>query len=53
MTLLISFLKHEVEFAIDLVPDTSLMSVAPYRMSTSELSGVKKQLEDLLEKKFV
>ena len=27
--------------------------MAPYRMSTSELSELKKQLEELLEKKFI
>lgn len=45
--------EHEMEFAIDLVLDTSTMSMAPYRMSSSELGELKKQLEDLLEKKFV
>ncbi|MCI69804.1 RNA-directed DNA polymerase (Reverse transcriptase), partial [Trifolium medium] len=42
-----------VEFTIDLVPGTSPISMAPYRMSTSELKELKKQLEDLLEKKFI
>ena len=28
-------------------------SMAPYRMSASELAELKKQLEDLLDKKFV
>lgn len=36
--------KREVEFAIDLVPGTSPMSMAPYRMYASELSGLKKKL---------
>ncbi|RHN78856.1 putative nucleotidyltransferase, Ribonuclease H [Medicago truncatula] len=45
--------EREVEFSIDLVPGTKLVSMAPYRMSASELSELKKQLEDLLEKKFV
>src|ERR1044072_1642256 len=45
--------EREVEFAIDLIPGTSLVSMAPYRMSTSELSELKKQLEELLEKKFI
>lgn len=40
-------------FAVDLVPDTSYVSMEPYRMPTLELSELKKQLEDLLEKKFV
>lgn len=44
---------HEIEFAIDLEPDTSLVSMSPYRMSTSELSELKKKLEYLLEKKLV
>ncbi|WJX13328.1 hypothetical protein P8452_03727 [Trifolium repens] len=45
--------EREVEFAIDLVPGTSPISMAPYRMSASELSELKKQLEELLEKKFI
>src|SRR3954463_751465 len=46
-------LEREVEFTIDLVPGTRPVSMAPYRMSASELSELKKQLEELLEKKFV
>jgi len=45
--------EREVEFSIDLVPGTKPVSMTPYRMSTSELAELKKQLEDLLEKKFV
>ncbi|XP_058752817.1 uncharacterized protein LOC131626008 [Vicia villosa] len=45
--------EKEVEFAIDLVPGTTHVSMAPYRMSPSELAELKKQLEDLLEKRFV
>ncbi|MCI30823.1 RNA-directed DNA polymerase (Reverse transcriptase), partial [Trifolium medium] len=45
--------EREVEFAIDLIPDTSPISMAPYRMSASELKELKKQLEELLEKKFI
>ena len=29
------------------------MSMTPYRLSSSELAELKKQLEDLLDKKFV
>ncbi|MCI76632.1 cellular nucleic acid-binding protein, partial [Trifolium medium] len=29
------------------------ISMAPYRMSASELKELKKQWEDLLEKKFI
>ncbi|GAU51606.1 hypothetical protein TSUD_414380 [Trifolium subterraneum] len=45
--------EREVEFGIDLVPGTSPISMAPYRMSASELNELKKQLEELLEKKFI
>ena len=45
--------EREVEFSIYLIPGTSPVSMTPYRMSASELSELKKQLEDLLEKKFV
>lgn len=45
--------EREVEFTIDLVLDTSIMSVAPYKMYFLELTEIKKQLDDLLEKKFV
>ena len=45
--------EREVEFTIDLVPGTSPVSMAPYRMSASELKELKSQLEDLLEKKFI
>lgn len=34
--------EREVEFAIDLVPGTSPISTAPYRMSASELCELKK-----------
>jgi len=44
--------ERKVEFAIDLVPGTSPISIAPYRMSTSELGEFKKQLEELLDKQF-
>jgi len=45
--------EREVEFSIDLVLGTKPVSMAPYRMSASELAELKKQLEDLLDKKFV
>jgi len=46
-------LESEVEFSIDLVPGTKPVSMTPYRMSASELAELKKQLEDLLDKKFI
>src|ERR1043165_2015170 len=45
--------EREVEFSMDLVPGTRPISMAPYRMSASELAKLKSQLEDFLEKKFV
>ena len=45
--------EREVEFAIDLMPGTSPISIAPYRMSASELGELKKQLEELLDKQFI
>jgi len=45
--------EREVEFSIDLVPGMKPVSMAPCRMSASELAELKKQLEDLLDKKFV
>ena len=45
--------EREVEFSVDLVPGTRPISMAPYRMSASELAELKSQLEDLLEKNFV
>ena len=42
-----------MEFSIDLVPGTSPVSMAPYRMSPSELVELKSQLEELLDKKFI
>lgn len=45
--------ERAVKFSINLVPGTSPMLMAPYRMSASELSELKKQLGELLEKTFV
>ncbi|MCI55220.1 cellular nucleic acid-binding protein, partial [Trifolium medium] len=42
--------EREVEFSIDVVPSTSPISMAPYRMSAAELKKLKEQLEELLEK---
>ena len=45
--------EREIEFPIDLVPSAGPISIAPYRMSLIELDELKKQLEELLEKRFV
>ena len=44
---------REVEFSIDLVPRTGLVSMAPYRMAQAELVELKKQIEELMEKRFI
>ncbi|XP_058762909.1 uncharacterized protein LOC131636300 [Vicia villosa] len=45
--------EREIEFSIDLVLGTRPISMAPYRMSASELSELKAQIGDLLDKKFI
>jgi len=45
--------SREVEFAIDLVLGVGLVSVTLYRMALTKLVELKKQIEDLLVKKFI
>ena len=42
-----------MEFAIDLMPGTAPIAKAPYRMSEKEYDELKKQLDELLEKRFI
>jgi hypothetical protein len=42
-----------VEFGIECVPGTNLISKAPYRMALSELKELKEQLQELLDKGFI
>ena len=44
---------REVDFEIDTIPGVTPISIAPYRMTPLELKELKKQLEELLEKKFI
>ena len=46
-------LEREVEFTIDLIPGTELISIPPYRMAPTELRELKAQLEELLSKGFI
>jgi len=41
--------NQEIEFMIELVPGTALISKAPYRMAPAELVELKTQLQELLE----
>ena len=45
--------SRDVDFSIDLIPGVGLVSMAPYRVAPAELAELKKQIEDLLEKKFI
>ncbi|KAL5773523.1 hypothetical protein ACOSQ2_013447 [Xanthoceras sorbifolium] len=45
--------QREVEFVIDVVPGTSPVFIAPYRMAPAELKELKIQLQELLDKGFI
>ncbi|KAH0637947.1 hypothetical protein KY290_036496 [Solanum tuberosum] len=45
--------KREIDFGIDLLPDTQPISIPPYRMAPAELKELKEQLKDLLDKGFI
>ena len=44
---------REVEFTIDLIPETEPNSIPPYRIAPAELRELKAQLEELLSKGFI
>ncbi|KAH0695924.1 hypothetical protein KY289_013406 [Solanum tuberosum] len=44
--------KQEIDFSIDLLPDTQPISIPPYRMALAELKELKAQLKDLLDKVY-
>ena len=45
--------EREIEFGIDLLPDTQPIYIPLYRMAPTELKELKEQLKDLLEKCFI
>ncbi|XP_072081035.1 uncharacterized protein [Arachis hypogaea] len=45
--------NRELEFAIEFVPGTGPISIAPYRMSPLEMAELLSQLEDLLGKNLI
>jgi hypothetical protein len=45
--------ERDVEFVIELKPDTTSISRRSYRMPPNELVELKTQLQDLLEKGFI
>ncbi|KAK5830740.1 hypothetical protein PVK06_014535 [Gossypium arboreum] len=46
-------LEREVEFSIDLIPGTTPISIAPYRVAPIELKELKTQLQELVDRGFV
>eukprot|EP00253_Pinus_taeda_P012980 PITA_12980 len=45
--------KRDLDFTIELIPGAAPVSRAPYRMSVPELTELKMQLQELLEKKYI
>ena len=45
--------EREIEFCIDVVPGTDPISMPPYRMAPEELSELKEQLQEFLDKGFI
>ena len=43
----------EIEFSIDLIPGSKPVSITPYRMTPAELTELRRQLDELLEKGFI
>jgi hypothetical protein len=46
-------LDRDIEFAIELQPETTPISKRPYRMPPAELAELKKELQELLDKGFI
>ncbi|KAH0761174.1 hypothetical protein KY290_017247 [Solanum tuberosum] len=44
---------EEINFGIDLIPDTEPISIPPYKMALAKLKELKEQLKDLLDKAFI
>jgi hypothetical protein len=44
---------REIEFVIQLKPDTTPIYKTPYRMATPELAELKEHIKELLEKEFI
>lgn len=45
--------NREIDFGIELVPDTHPISIPPYRMALVDLKELSEQLKDLLDKGFI
>ena len=45
--------EREVGVSIDILPETTPISRAPYHMVPTELKELKTQLQELLDKRFI
>ena len=45
--------RREIDFSIDILQGSSLISKEPYRMSLPELVELKIQLQELLDKEYI
>ena len=45
--------SREIDFHIELMPETSPISIPPYRMAPAKLSELRKQIEELMGKGFI
>eukprot|EP00253_Pinus_taeda_P020164 PITA_20164 len=45
--------RRNIDFTIELIPEAAPVSRAPYRMSTPELTELKMQLQELLDKEYI
>ncbi|WMV50512.1 hypothetical protein MTR67_043897 [Solanum verrucosum] len=46
-------LDRDIDFSIDLEPDTHFIFIPPYRMASTELRNLKAQIQELLDKGFI
>ena len=44
---------RDIEFLIELLPDTEPILKRPYRMPVNDLEEIKKQIKELLEKGYI
>ena len=45
--------ERDIDFGIDVLPNTNLISNPPYQRAPAELKDLKAQLKDLLDKSFI
>ncbi|WMV55510.1 hypothetical protein MTR67_048895 [Solanum verrucosum] len=45
--------EREIDYGIDLLPDTRPISIPPYKMALTKLKDLKEELKDILDKGFI